>query len=238
MADHFSDVLAPSSSSSSTRRAIMISAGVALVSAGLVKRNKAGMAASAAGAGLVVLGAMQSAGDHVQQYGPIRRAVTIRKSEDEIRRFLTDPHSVGAIVQPVIAVRTLETDLAEFRFHRPAGDLLLRSRLAVQDAGHSLHWQAESGGELSIRFAPGPEASTEVHAEISALPQDRIRGAIRTLQGLSPSQVLRESLRHLKQLLEAGEIPTTRGQVSGRRKWIDRTKQRALGETSKQPLAG
>jgi uncharacterized membrane protein len=35
--------------------------------------------------------------------------------------------------------------------------------------------------------------------------------------GEEPNQTIREDLRRFKQLMEAGEIPTTKGQPSGRR---------------------
>jgi hypothetical protein len=36
------------------------------------------------------------------------------------------------------------------------------------------------------------------------------------LLGAEPAQLIKEDLRRLKQVMEAGEIPTTEGQTSGR----------------------
>jgi len=42
--------------------------------------------------------------------------------------------------------------------------------------------------------------------------------ALAKVLGADPAIEVREDLRRFKQLLEAGEIPTTRGQPSGRRR--------------------
>jgi hypothetical protein len=38
--------------------------------------------------------------------------------------------------------------------------------------------------------------------------------------GRDPNSEAREDLRRFKQLIETGEIPTTRGQPSGQRSWL------------------
>jgi uncharacterized membrane protein len=48
-------------------------------------------------------------------------------------------------------------------------------------------------------------------------PGGRAGAAIARIFGEEPNQTIREDLRRFKQLMEAGEIPTTDGQPSGRR---------------------
>jgi uncharacterized membrane protein len=47
-------------------------------------------------------------------------------------------------------------------------------------------------------------------------PGGRAGAAIARIFGEEPNQTIREDLRRFKQLMEAGEIPTTEGQPSGR----------------------
>ena len=54
-------------------------------------------------------------------------------------------------------------------------------------------------------------------------PGGRLAQQAATLLGAAPATVIREDLRRLKQLIEAGEIPTTRGQPTGSRSVIGRT---------------
>ncbi len=47
-------------------------------------------------------------------------------------------------------------------------------------------------------------------------PGGKLGAAVAKLFGEEPNQTIREDLRRFKQLMEAGEIPTTEGQSSGR----------------------
>ena len=47
-------------------------------------------------------------------------------------------------------------------------------------------------------------------------PAGKLGHAVAWLFGQQPSQTIREDLRRFKQLMEAGEIPTTSGQPRGR----------------------
>jgi len=47
-------------------------------------------------------------------------------------------------------------------------------------------------------------------------PGGKLGAAVAKMFGEEPNQTIREDLRRLKQLMEAGEIPTTEGQPSGR----------------------
>jgi uncharacterized membrane protein len=48
-------------------------------------------------------------------------------------------------------------------------------------------------------------------------PAGRVGTAIARLFGEAPEQQIRDDLRRFKETMEAGEIPTTRGQSHGRR---------------------
>jgi uncharacterized membrane protein len=48
------------------------------------------------------------------------------------------------------------------------------------------------------------------------LPAGKVGASLVHLLGAEPSQLIKEDLRRLKQLMEAGEIATIAGQTSGR----------------------
>jgi len=77
-------------------------------------------------------------------------------------------------------------------------------RLRVRAACEHMRFPEVSIAEISValeyKAAAGPVART-----------------LASLVGWGPEQIVRESLRHLKQLMEAGEIPTTAGQPVGAR---------------------
>ncbi len=75
----------------------------------------------------------------------------------------------------------------------------------VDNAG-SVHFERASGGrgtvvKVSLKYDP---------------PGGVIGATIAKLFGEAPDQQIQEDLRRLKQVMEAGEIPTTEGQSSGR----------------------
>lgn len=74
-------------------------------------------------------------------------------------------------------------------------------------------WQSLPGSDVttagSVRFATARDGrSTEVRVHLQYAPPAGKAGAlIASLFGREPSQTIREDLRHLKHVLEAGEIP-------------------------------
>lgn len=73
-----------------------------------------------------------------------------------------------------------------------------------------------STGSVHFSNAPG-NRGTIVHVSMQYNPPGGSMGAaIAKLSGEEPSQQLKADLRHFKQMMEAGEIPSVEGQPSGR----------------------
>lgn len=103
-------------------------------------------------------------------------------------------------------------------------------------AGQSVEWEAETyelreneliawrslpgsqipnSGSVTFREAPGGRGS-EIHVSLEYTPPGGSAGAaLAKLLGREPGQQVREDLRRLKAILEAGEVPTTEGQPRG-----------------------
>jgi uncharacterized membrane protein len=112
-----------------------------------------------------------------------------------------------------------------------------RSRWVVKGpAGRRVEWNAEIVNEIpdeligwrtlngadvihatSVRFTPAPGGrGTHVHVRLQYDPPGgKIGSAIAWIFGKDPSPTIREDLRNFKQLMEAGERPTTTGQPRG-----------------------
>lgn len=84
-------------------------------------------------------------------------------------------------------------------------------------------WRSKEGSAVdtagSIHFTPAPGGrGTEVRVTLKYDPPGgQATDRIARLFGQAPEQMIQEDLRRFKQLLEAGEVPTTEGQSSGRR---------------------
>lgn len=84
-------------------------------------------------------------------------------------------------------------------------------------------WRSLPGADVdttgSVHFSRAPGGrGTEVRVNLKYdPPAGQVGAAIARLFGKEPGQQIREDLRRFKQLMEAGEAPTTQGQPAGRR---------------------
>jgi uncharacterized membrane protein len=75
----------------------------------------------------------------------------------------------------------------------------------------------DTAGSVHFRELPGGRG-TEVRVELKYdPPAGKLGTAVAKLFGLSPEAQIRADLRRFKQILEAGEVPSTAGQPHGRR---------------------
>jgi uncharacterized membrane protein len=89
--------------------------------------------------------------------------------------------------------------------------------------GELIGWRTLDGSDIvsagSVRFNPAFSGrGTEVHVRLQYdPPAGKIGATVAWLFGHEPSQVIREDLRRFKQIMETGEVPTTKGQSRGKR---------------------
>ena len=87
---------------------------------------------------------------------------------------------------------------------------------------HVIAWRSLPGADVasagSVRFVRRSRGGTTVTVMLQyEPPAGRVGGWAAWLSGASPELQLRQGLRALKQLVEAGEVATTEGQPSGQR---------------------
>jgi uncharacterized membrane protein len=171
------------------------------------------------------LGPVEAAAERLSR---IERSVTVARPIDEVYAF----------------VRNLQ-NIPRFAAHIERVDDLGGGRIRVLERGAHAHaWEleiaeerpeealvlrhvGEPSAQLSILFTKAPFGrGTEIEA---VLDLDHERGgafilmrALSVLVGEDPDMVVRQDMRRLKMLLEAGEIITTEGQPSGREPEISR----------------
>jgi uncharacterized membrane protein len=93
-------------------------------------------------------------------------------------------------------------------------------------------------GSVQFRKAPGDRGTEVTVAMQYALPTGPVGKAFASLFGKNPQHVVREDLRHFKQLLETGEIATTVGQPHGRRSAFIKAKHAILNDNRPKPVHG
>jgi uncharacterized membrane protein len=103
------------------------------------------------------------------------------------------------------------------------------AEIVRDDPNEGLSWQTVEGSEIQhqgiVRFEPARSGrGTIVRVELRYVPPaGKVGVQFARILGEEPKVQIKDDLRRLKQLIETGEVATTRGQPSGRRSLIGRT---------------
>jgi len=153
----------------------------------------------------------------------ITRAVTIRRPAELLYAFWRDLENLARVIKhPVTITRT--SDLAShWSVSAPGGGRVEWDAVIInEDPGRLLAWRSREDAEVpnagTVRFDPAPgDEGTEVTVNLEYNPPAGKLGALfAKLTGDEAGQQVAETLRRLKALMEAGEIPTTEGQPVGK----------------------
>ncbi len=159
----------------------------------------------------------------VLQHGvKIEQAVTINREPEELFRFWRDFRNLPHFMDHLESVTALADGRTHWKVKALLGASIEWDALIINEVENELiAWGSDAGAEVpnagSVRFRPAPgNRGTEVKVSLDYQPPGgRFAAYLAQLFGEEPGQQLREDLRRFKQLMEAGEIPTTRGQPSG-----------------------
>lgn len=150
-------------------------------------------------------------------------SITIHRSPEELYRFWRDYANLPKFMKDIESVTA--TDPAGRTSHwvsqGPTGKTIeWDSEIHNERPGELIAWRSV-GGDIdtagSVHFLPAPGGrGTEVRVDQKINPPGgKLGAAVAGLLGHAPSTNTRESLRRLKQLMEAGEIATSAGSSSG-----------------------
>jgi uncharacterized membrane protein len=155
----------------------------------------------------------------------VEEAITIDRPADELYRYWRDYANMPRFMDHVESVTPVAGSDGKRSHWVLKGPLGVRveydAEIHNETPGELIAWRSLDGGDLdtagSIRFTAAPGGrGTEVRVNQKFHPPGGKLGvAAASLLGRGPETLTRESLRRLKQLMEAGEVPTVAGQPSG-----------------------
>lgn len=155
-------------------------------------------------------------GIHVQE------SVTINKRADELYRFWRDLTNLPQIMRHLDSVTPIDDKRSHWVAKGPVGIAISWDAEIINDEpNQTIAWRSLAGAIVpnsgSVRFVPAPgDRGTEVHVTLDYIPPaGRLAVLVAKLFGEEPGQQVREDLRRFKQIMEAGEAPTTEGQPMG-----------------------
>lgn len=152
----------------------------------------------------------------------VDHSVSIYRPVDEVYRFFREFKDLGRVLTHVNAVRETDDKHSHWFVKGPGGmELEWDAEIIEGRPNELISWRSigspdvESTGSVRFERAPG-ERGTFVRVSLNYLPPAGALGAaVARLFGEEPEMQIKEDLRRLKQILEAGEIASTEGQPSG-----------------------
>jgi uncharacterized membrane protein len=147
--------------------------------------------------------------------------ITVARPRDELYRFWRNLESLPRIAPRLRSVTVEDERHSRWKVHGPGVLLAWESEITRDVPGEEIAWRTTHDNALThfgaVSFHPAPgDRGTVVYVHLEYIPPAGALGtAMARLSGQSPQGLVRETLRRMKQLLEAGEIATVRGQPAG-----------------------
>ena len=151
----------------------------------------------------------------------VEESVTINRPIAEVYRFWRNFENLPQFMQHLESVATREEGISHWTAKGPGGVKVEWDARVINEIDNKLiAWQSLEGSTIatagSVNFDEAPSGTrVRVHLQYSP-PGGKLGAAVAWLFGEEPNVQVRDDLRRFKALLEAGEIPTTEGQTSGR----------------------
>lgn len=153
----------------------------------------------------------------------VEKSVTINRLPEELYRFWHNFENLPHFMSHLESVRMMGDGRSHWIAKAPAGMRVEWDAEIINDEPSKvIAWRSLEGSDVdsagAVRFEPVPAGrGTEVKVKMHYRPPGGVIAAtFAKLFGEEPGQQVQEDLRRFKRIMEAGEIPTTEGQPSGR----------------------
>jgi uncharacterized membrane protein len=153
----------------------------------------------------------------------VETSISIDRSPEELYAFWRDFTNLPVFMMNLESVTLLDSVRSHWIANGPLGKRVEWDAEVYNDKENELiAWRSLENADVlnagSVRFEAGPEGhGTFVRVTVNYNPPAGAIGAsLAKFLGAEPQQLIKEDLRRLKQMMEAGEMATIDGQTSGR----------------------
>lgn len=153
----------------------------------------------------------------------VETSIAIDRSAAELYSFWREFKNLPLFMKNLDSVSDLGSGRTHWVAKGPDGSLIeWDAEIYNEKENELIAWRSLEDAEIvnagSVRFQRAPEGhGTYVRIALNYNPPGGKLGAtLAQLLGTDPAQLIKEDLRRLKQIMEAGEIATVDGQSSGR----------------------
>jgi len=209
----------------------------ALIAYGLTRRSKAGTALAAAG-GLLAYKAVQT----TPTTADTRAVFLVNASPEQAYTLWRNFAGLPRFMVHLKSVRELDSRRSEWVAVGPGQrEVRWNAEITEDKTNQRIAWRSLPDSDVqtsgSVDFRADPQGrGTFVTANVQyAIPGGALMSGLAAFFGKNPEFVVREDVRRFKQLLETGEVPTTRGQTHGPRGIHGHTEQFLFREKTNLP---
>ncbi len=153
----------------------------------------------------------------------VEKSVTLDRSPEELYKFWRNFENLPRFMDHLESVRVTGEKRSHWVAKAPAGTTVeWDAEIYNEKENEMIAWRSLEGADVdnagSVHFEKAPDGrGTVVKVSLKYDPPGGVIGAaVAKLFGEAPDQQIQEDLRRFKQVMEAGEIPTTKGQSSAR----------------------
>jgi uncharacterized membrane protein len=209
----------------------------ALIAYGVTRRSKVGSALAAAGGVLAYQAAKTSPSS-----SNTKVSFLVNASADQAYKLWRDFAGLPRFMVHLQSVRQLDDRRSEWVASGPGGrEIRWNAEITGDRPNQRIAWRSLPGSDVhtsgSVDFGADPQGrGTFVTVDMQyAVPGGPVSMGVAALFGKNPDFVVREDVRRFKQLLETGEVPTSRGQTHGPRGLHGQASQSLLREKANLP---
>lgn len=141
------------------------------------------------------------------------RAITIGLPVEEVYAFWRDFANLPRFMRHLESVVVIDATRSRWKAKAPfGGSVEWEAEIVAEHPNESISWRSVEGSQIRnsgvVRFAPAPGGrGTEVRVELEYKPPfGKLGSKVAMLWREEPRQQVADDLRHLKQMLETGEI--------------------------------
>jgi len=153
----------------------------------------------------------------------VAQAKTINRSPEELYRFWRDFQNLPRFMKHLESVQATGDRRSHWVAKAPAGTKVEWDAEITEDRPNELiAWRSLKGADVenigSVRFerAPGGRGAVVKVNMLYRPPAGKLGAVVAKLFGEDPEWRIKDDLRRFKQVMEVGEIITTKGQPAGR----------------------
>ena len=241
-----------------TERIVSAVAGSALVGYAIRSRSRLGICLGLLGATFIYRGATGRCeayrklgidtaraddSEEIAKEVHVEKSITINRSPEELYMFWRDFKNLPRFMVNLESVSDLGGNRSHWIAIGPAGKRVeWDAEIYNEKQNELIAWRSLPGSDVtnagSVNFVKAPGGrGTYVRVTFNYNPPGGKPAALLAkLLGLEPGQMVEQNLKRLKQLFEAGVIPTIEGQPSGRAREYDDSSERTVpSDAAKAP---